>query len=165
MSAAVAAGCLPLSTMSACLPARLPACLLCAGPAPRALVAAAAGAVCREMQEREGRLSDELAQAQANLELLRRVHQASQNQLFRSVPWCAALAIVCGCVCLQLFWGAQHHLAAPLAARSQRPFSLELPLLVADCLVAGSPCLPPVLPCPCLQHAEQERAGGCGASE
>ncbi|EFN56705.1 hypothetical protein CHLNCDRAFT_144082 [Chlorella variabilis] len=35
-----------------------------------------------EMQEREGRLSDELAQAQANLELLRRVHQASQNQLF-----------------------------------------------------------------------------------
>ncbi len=37
------------------------------------------------MQEREGRLSDELAQAQANLELLRRVHQASQNQLFRLV--------------------------------------------------------------------------------
>ncbi|KAL4853646.1 hypothetical protein ACK3TF_005368 [Chlorella vulgaris] len=35
-----------------------------------------------EMQEREGRLSEELSQAQGNLELLRRLHQASQNQLF-----------------------------------------------------------------------------------
>jgi DNA repair exonuclease SbcCD ATPase subunit len=34
------------------------------------------------MQEREGRLSEELSQAQGNLELLRRLHQASQNQLF-----------------------------------------------------------------------------------
>jgi hypothetical protein len=35
-----------------------------------------------EMQEREARLSEELAQAQAGLELLRRLHNASQNQLF-----------------------------------------------------------------------------------
>jgi hypothetical protein len=39
--------------------------------------------LCSEMQEREGRLSEELAQAQANLGMLRRLHQASQNQLFR----------------------------------------------------------------------------------
>ena len=41
------------------------------------------GLLCSEMQEREGRLSEELAQAQANLGMLRRLHQASQNQLFR----------------------------------------------------------------------------------
>ncbi|PSC73915.1 Transcription factor CCAAT displacement CDP1 [Micractinium conductrix] len=35
-----------------------------------------------EMQEREKQLSEELAQAQAGLDMLRRLHQASQNQLF-----------------------------------------------------------------------------------
>ena len=33
------------------------------------------GLLCSEMQEREGRLSEELAQAQANLGMLRRLHQ------------------------------------------------------------------------------------------
>lgn len=41
------------------------------------------GRSCSEMQEREARLGEELAQAQAGLEMLRRLHQASQNQLFR----------------------------------------------------------------------------------
>lgn len=34
------------------------------------------------MAEREARLAEELAAAQGNLELLRRLHTASQNQLF-----------------------------------------------------------------------------------
>ncbi|KAL4425119.1 hypothetical protein ABPG77_008224 [Micractinium sp. CCAP 211/92] len=38
--------------------------------------------VVSEMEDRESRLSEELAQAQANLDMLRRLHQASQNQLF-----------------------------------------------------------------------------------
>lgn len=45
------------------------------------------------MQEREAHLSEELAQAQANLDMLRRLHQASQNQLFRRVRRrCGALS-------------------------------------------------------------------------
>lgn len=38
--------------------------------------------VVSEMKEREERLSEELAQAQANMELMRRLHTTSQNQLF-----------------------------------------------------------------------------------
>lgn len=49
--------------------------------------------VVSEMQEREAHLSEELAQAQANLDMLRRLHQASQNQLFRRVRRrCGALS-------------------------------------------------------------------------
>ncbi len=43
------------------------------------------------MEDRESRLSEELAQAQANLDMLRRLHQASQNQLFRQATLCAVL--------------------------------------------------------------------------
>ena len=83
---------------------------------------------CSEMQEREKQLSEELAQAQAGLDMLRRLHQASQNQLFRcrrrrgteSTNTCWRRA----CVALEMrLWRCVHGNLPP------SPIPLDSPLL------------------------------------